>query len=81
MEKRLVRLCKFLNISRLCNLQSTLSQTVIPATNYEESIASLWTDVRYICSWETWLFLRRAFVLNRAARLFYAFLFPLYSSI
>ena len=46
MEKRLVRLCKFLNISSLCNLQSTLSQTVIPATNYEDSIASLWNDVR-----------------------------------
>ena len=44
-EKRLVRLCKFLDISSLCNLQSMVSQTVILATNYEENIASQWNDV------------------------------------
>ena len=44
-EKRLVRLCTFLDISSLCNLQSMVSQTVILATNYEENIANQLNDV------------------------------------
>ena len=44
-EKRLVRLCTFLDISSLCNLQSMVSQTVILATNYEENIANQLNDI------------------------------------
>ena len=44
-RKRTLNHLAKLTISRLCNLQSRVSQTVILATNYEENIASLWNDV------------------------------------
>ena len=77
MEKRLVRLCKFLDISSLCNLQSMVSQTVILATNYKKRILlvneMMWDKYAAGCV------VRLSLIVPRG--LFTLFWLPLHSSI